>query len=122
LIVPTRDGRHVEIQVRTAIQSQWANISEQAAGRFGMELKYGGGDRSLLERLTILSETGRQLEVAMGRLEVVMGDFVAGHPEIVDPEEAIRAALTSDPDLFRLIGQLSRELSTQNAAWRDTLG
>ncbi len=80
IIAPTRAGRHVEIQIRTQLQSQWANISEQAAGRYGTELKYGAGDPELLVRLNALSETGRELERMLESLGERLGDFDAMQP------------------------------------------
>ncbi len=37
-------GKHVEIQARTALQHQWAEISEKASDVIDATIKYGGGD------------------------------------------------------------------------------
>lgn len=39
--------RYVEIQIRTELQHQWAEMCESLADRFGNELKYGGGAESI---------------------------------------------------------------------------
>lgn len=41
-VLPSIDGKVVEIQVRTVLQNLWASISERAADQYGIELKYGG--------------------------------------------------------------------------------
>ncbi len=43
--------RPVEIQVRTVLQHLWAEFSEKAADAFGIDVKYGGGDKSFREAL-----------------------------------------------------------------------
>lgn len=90
LIVAVGD-RWVEVQVRTRLQDQWAQISEKLADAFGIEVKYGGGDELVRAALDGLSEEVARVE----RLEL---DFVeamdAGPPSA---EEALHlAALEAD--------------------------
>jgi ppGpp synthetase/RelA/SpoT-type nucleotidyltranferase len=40
-----------EVQVRTAIQHNWAQLSERLADRYGFELKYGGGPQHVAAAL-----------------------------------------------------------------------
>jgi ppGpp synthetase/RelA/SpoT-type nucleotidyltranferase len=40
-----------EIQVRTELQHAWAQLSERLADRYGFELKYGGGPKSVARAL-----------------------------------------------------------------------
>ena len=47
-VIPTVDGRQVEIQVRTFPQHLWASTSERLADEFGTDLKYGGDRLQLL--------------------------------------------------------------------------
>ncbi len=54
-VVAIVDGLPVEIQVRTAFQHQWAELSEKFSDISGAEVKYGLGDppiRALLLRLS----------------------------------------------------------------------
>lgn len=57
-----RDGRSVELQVRTRSQHAWAELSEKFADHAGQELKYGQGNQDLLDFLARLSSLGWQLE------------------------------------------------------------
>ncbi|UUX94919.1 RelA/SpoT domain-containing protein [Aquabacterium sp. J223] len=52
----------VEIQLRTALQHQWAEFSEKLSDRYGLEVKYGGGSESLKERLMGASILVAQIE------------------------------------------------------------
>lgn len=45
-----------EIQVRTAYQHTWAQLSERLADRYGFELKYGGGPQNVVAALAEYSE------------------------------------------------------------------
>lgn len=68
--------RPVEIQVRTVLQHVWAELSEKAADTFGIEVKYGGGRKTVREALDRASETVASFE----RLEMTReqtGDHVA---------------------------------------------
>ena len=47
-LVVERDGRRIEVQLRTAGQQQWADAVERTAGRLGMPLKDGEGDDRVL--------------------------------------------------------------------------
>ena len=68
--------RPIEIQVRTVLQHLWAELSEKAADTFGIEIKYGGGRKTVREALERASETVASFE----RLELKReetGDHVA---------------------------------------------
>lgn len=57
--------RPVEIQVRTVLQHLWAEFSEKAADAFGIEVKYGGGNktfRKALDEASAMVATYEQLE------------------------------------------------------------
>lgn len=50
-IIVDLEGNSVEIQVRTAMQQLWAELSEKLTDITGTALKYGKGDANLLKRL-----------------------------------------------------------------------
>ena len=61
LIVNALD-RPVEIQLRTEMQHAWAHLSERLADSLGHDLKYGGGDQQLRNKLKELSDRIDTLE------------------------------------------------------------
>lgn len=62
-VVLRLETRHVvEVQVRTPIQDSWANASELAAEKFGMDVKYCGGPPPVRRALDLLSASGRAVE------------------------------------------------------------
>lgn len=66
-LIVTIDGKPVEVQVRTLIQHLWAELSEKAADRFGVDVKYGGsvaGRPEIREMLDSLSEALEEVEEA----------------------------------------------------------
>lgn len=61
LIVQRKD-KVIEVQVRTALQDLWAQLSERYADNFGMEVKYGLGQFDLREELLSASRVIKNLE------------------------------------------------------------
>lgn len=61
-LIPKIDGRPVEIQIRTAPQHGWAEISEKLADTYGQSIKYGLGDPVPIDFLASLSVLTRRLE------------------------------------------------------------
>jgi putative GTP pyrophosphokinase len=54
--------RPIEIQVRTVLQHLWAEFSEKAADAFGIEVKYGGGHKTVRCALDQASELVARFE------------------------------------------------------------
>lgn len=62
LVVPS--GSHqVEIQIRTELQHIWAELSEKFADKFGIAIKYGGGDPTIRQELDSFSAGISQIEL-----------------------------------------------------------
>lgn len=55
-------SRYMEIQVRTQLQHEWAELSEKTADKYGHDLKYGLGNVDVLEKLVRLSRTINSFE------------------------------------------------------------
>jgi ppGpp synthetase/RelA/SpoT-type nucleotidyltranferase len=68
------ESRRFEIQLRTIIQDDWANLVEKVADRMGIEIKYGGGDISINKALIELSEKIGQAEALEGTVAVWTSD------------------------------------------------
>src|SRR6185503_8934841 len=63
IITPVLD-RPVEIQIRTGLQHEWAQMSERYSDDFGIEVKYGGGPEIVKSFLSRLSEAIAAHEVS----------------------------------------------------------
>lgn len=50
-VVVNRDGKFIEIQVRTSLQHVWAELSEKFSDKIDPSIKYGGGDSRVQEFL-----------------------------------------------------------------------
>jgi putative GTP pyrophosphokinase len=66
--------RAVEIQIRTQLQQLWAECSEKEADKFGIELKYGGGNALLRKFLIETSEQIAKAESSNAFLEAINED------------------------------------------------
>jgi putative GTP pyrophosphokinase len=80
----------VEIQVRTLLQHLWAELSEKYSDRFGVDTKYGGGDKAIRSALDAASNLVARferielneilvIEVTQLRIEIArqLADFLA---------------------------------------------
>ncbi len=68
-LVAQMTPRHrIEIQIRTELQNEWANLSEHLFQRVDPEIKYGGGPRGVRQRLDALSDEGWELDRLRQRL------------------------------------------------------
>ncbi|HKV34943.1 MAG TPA: RelA/SpoT domain-containing protein [Pyrinomonadaceae bacterium] len=56
-VIATTEGKSVEIQLRTALQQAWAELSEKLADVVDPAIKYGGGDENDKELLAEASIT-----------------------------------------------------------------
>lgn len=70
-LVVERDGRLIEVQIRTALQHRWAVTVESIGPRLGFALKDGVGPEPLLEYfrywalLNAMAEAGQQIPLQM---------------------------------------------------------
>ncbi len=62
-VVVEISGKLIEIQVRTALQHLWAEVSEKLAD-VDPSIKYGGGDRDMLIALNVMSKKINDQELA----------------------------------------------------------
>ena len=55
-------GKLIEVQIRTEWQHKWAEFSEKSSDKIDPALKYGGGDREILELLYRVSDRVKDSE------------------------------------------------------------
>jgi GTP pyrophosphokinase len=65
-VIATARGKVVEIQVRTELQNQWAQLSEKVADRFDARIKYGAGNSGILDILSLYSGYVANVEAVEG--------------------------------------------------------
>lgn len=114
-VIVKADGKMVEIQIRTQLQQLWAEVSEKASDRYGLDIKYGGGPDWLKLQLHDLSETVHNYEIREGLAELIEGAvqqqggsllqaFQEARNELAAQRVALREILVSRaeaPDLLR---------------------
>ena len=94
-------GKAVEIQVRTTLQHQWAEVSEKYSDAIP-SLKYGGGNEVIRNRLMSLSETAYAIE----SLEKTLAETGASEEPAVTEKElsSTRAVVTG------ILREMSKDL------------
>ena len=101
VIVAAPNGRWVEIQVRTALQDLYAQLSERMADAFGIVMKYGGGDP--FGREILQSSSGRAYELDLLKRDVDARE-TSGDPA-PDHVREDRRTLDEATDRYRTIVQ-----------------
>lgn len=71
-LVAIKDGRFIEVQIRTALQDFWANTVERDGRKAGVGLKFGEGSPAVREQYRQISE----LMAAEERGEALSGDLI----------------------------------------------
>ena len=99
-VVLEQDDRFVEIQIRTALQDLWAQLSEAAADQIDVDLKYGGGPNGVRESLVGTS-------VAIRKAEELQKDVLENIPAAEASQSADSAALLRLRDQ---VEELTREI------------
>ncbi len=62
-VIEQTQEKLIEIQIRTELQHLWAELSEKHADFYGQQVKYGNGESSTLNLLTLLSNRIRDIEL-----------------------------------------------------------
>lgn len=83
-LVVERDGRRIEIQLRTGGQQQWAEAVERTASRLNMPLKDGEGDDRVLEYFRLAGEGIYRTEAGLDTDEAFLAEFEAARTAVVD--------------------------------------
>ncbi|MFL6257641.1 MAG: hypothetical protein ACJ74T_21770, partial [Pyrinomonadaceae bacterium] len=83
-VVVNQEGELIEIQVRTALQHIWAEMSEKFSDLYNPSIKYGGGDEQLQAMFQNLSDTISKLEAAE---KVIVDELSKLSPDDQLPDE-----------------------------------
>lgn len=93
-VVVVIDRRGVEMQIRTALQQLWAELSEKFSDLLDSAIKYGGGDQDLQSGLLELSDTiaeFEQRELSVLKMQRNLDRSLSGAPLTADQYAAIMA-------------------------------
>lgn len=61
-VIVKKDGKLIEVQIRTELQHQWAELSEKFSDEIDVSIKYGGGDEEAQDHLSSLSNMIKEYE------------------------------------------------------------
>lgn len=103
-LIVHRDGKIVEVQIRTRLQHYWAEISEKLADAYGQEIKYGKGQQWALDFLNDLSRQTALLErLHTRRVKLERVHNPSTKKQRKELERAIRMELYKVRELFNRI-------------------
>ena len=101
VIVAAPHGGWVEVQVRTALQDLYAQLSERMADAFGIVMKYGGGDPFAREILQSSSSRAYELDLRKREIDALAKSRGAA-PDHIQQD---RRTLDEATDRYRTIVQ-----------------
>lgn len=112
-IIVKSAGKMVEIQLRTALQHLWAEVSEKFSDVVDFSIKYGGGDETTREVLAVTSQAVAGIEDLEKMLIIVLAKNQ--HQEL--PEE-LSAILKEFSNGRQKMDQMLRDLlKAVNEIW-----
>lgn len=101
VIVPY-EGKLVEVQVRTDLQHQWAELSEKYSDVVDASIKYGGGDESIREWLSELSTFVSEAELnELLVLQLIEGSEKEVKQQVADLQKKAIAVKLRIADMLR---------------------
>ena len=102
-VIPTANGKAVEIQVRTTLQHRWAQLSEHLSDVFDPSIKYGGGDDSQRTGLANLSALVAEIEKYDGRSPAAKAQTLSAEVDgvpVIGSIDSMRMNLEAQLDLL----------------------
>lgn len=97
-VVVTSDGKQVEIQLRTVLQHQWAELSEKLSDMLDPTIKYGGGDTEIR---AFLSRMAAWVAAVERREQELDGTIPPAGATDLPEVESIASTLRTSEDLQR---------------------
>lgn len=104
-VLVKHSGKTVEIQIRTRLQHFWASMSEKLADLYGQEIKYGNGNKQIIEVLSKLSEQSAKFDKIANRRRAIqefvndakrfknMAAWKAGQKDLKRIDESLRDSM-----------------------------
>lgn len=89
LVTQASERHRIEIQVRTDLQNQWANLSEDLFHWVDPEVKYGGGPPMLRAALDRLSQKSAELDEFRATLAVLISESLTLQRQVLTTESRI---------------------------------
>jgi ppGpp synthetase/RelA/SpoT-type nucleotidyltranferase len=110
-LVVNRDGKMIEVQIRTVAQDTWAQISEKLADKFGQPIKYGAevpsrpAVRRTLDALSAVIQASEENFAKVSAVESWFDDMDSDGDAGVVPEEVriLKNALIGTERSIRLL-------------------
>jgi putative GTP pyrophosphokinase len=98
-VTKQQDVRCVEIQIRTALQHAWAELSEKVADRYGFQVKYGGGPDWLRLGMNGLSSDIASFEDKLDSVEPNNDRVIKFRQDMRRSIETLASMIKEDNDL-----------------------
>lgn len=95
-VIVSIEGMLVEIQIRTALQHQWAELSEKLSDLLDPSIKYGGGEELVR---TLLSKTSQLIAGAENNLARLVG-IMKKVDSFASPPESLKIELSEARDRY----------------------
>jgi GTP pyrophosphokinase len=102
VIAMARD-KVVEIQVRTELQNQWAQLSEKLADRFGARIKYGAGNSGIQDILSLYSGYVANVETVEGERGGSKLPRPSANRELDNQKAQLRESLDELEKMFKVV-------------------
>jgi ppGpp synthetase/RelA/SpoT-type nucleotidyltranferase len=109
-LIVTEGGKYVEVQIRTALQHHWAELSEKISDLIDPAVKYGGGPAGISQALSSRSQLVSQAEA----LELQIAGLDGKSPMLKDLRREVAKVMKE------LIAQLTLVISEIDTLKRRT--
>jgi ppGpp synthetase/RelA/SpoT-type nucleotidyltranferase len=113
-VLPRIDGHSVEIQVRTRIEDQWAELSEKLADLFGIEVKYGGGPAEIRDFLDRYSSVIALISRGEAQSRRLLDELHAAEPQL-------KSEMVEEPEMVKKLERQLDEAAAEIGRLREQL-
>lgn len=100
-VIVERDGRLIEIQIRTSLQHRWAELSEKMSDVVDPTIKYGGGDTKARHVLNTASEAVEKIETLEKQITNAF-PMISSNPELAEVRQEHALAKDKLTDIINI--------------------